>query len=83
MSVIGEAVEEWKKGFKIIAHMFLIGVAGPVIISVFLSLPVIVLCKVLGFSLDFWDSNFEGISYLSIAILGPYFIGRYWTEVKE
>lgn len=83
MSVIGEAFEEWKKGFKIIAYMFLIGVAGPVMLSVLLSLPIIFLSMVFGLSLDFWDENYERIAYLSIFILGPYFIGRYWDEVER
>lgn len=77
MSVIGEAVEEWKKGFKIIAYMFLIGVAGPVMLSVLLSLPFIALSMIFGFNLDFWDDNYEALAYLSIFILGPYLVARY------
>lgn len=81
MSVIGEAVQEWKKGFKIVAYMFLIGVAGPVMLSVLLSLPVIVLSMMFGFSLDFWDENADKIACLSVFILGPYFISRYRDDI--
>lgn len=81
MSVISQAIGDWKKGAISLFYIVLIGFLAPIATVSIFSLLIIFPMYLLGLSLDFWDRNSENVSFLAILILGPYYLGKYWKEL--